>query len=225
MSYSPISICVGNFPARMRGAIIGVTTCFYPAGEALFAAIYVRFYQEGPVGNFFFPLAILCIVANLLSIWIIKPLPLQTDEDMHKEGKTIEVHSVCFYTDDGSNPTNNWYIRLGLGLMKLPAFYILSWWFFAFHRAPISDHDDVIKWKHFPRNCPFVREIHRSPVNFPHKGQWRGALMFSLMYACINDWVNNREAGDLRLQHGHYDVIVMFLAISLPWLLRLATQD
>ena len=71
-------------------------------------------------------------------------------------------------------------------------------------------HDDVIKWKHFPRNWPFVREIHRSPVNFPHKGQWRGALMFSLNYAWINDWVNNREAGDLRRQHGHYDVIVMF---------------
>ena len=71
-------------------------------------------------------------------------------------------------------------------------------------------HDDVIKWKHFPRNWSFVREIHRSPVNFPHKGQWRGALMFSLIYAWINDWVNNREAGDLRRQHGHYDVIVMY---------------
>ena len=70
-------------------------------------------------------------------------------------------------------------------------------------------HDDVIKWKHFPRNWPFVREIHRSPVNFQHKGQWRGALMFSLIYAWINDWVNNREAGDLRRQHGYYDVIVM----------------
>ena len=72
------------------------------------------------------------------------------------------------------------------------------------------NHDDVIKWKHFPRNWPFVREIHRSPVNFPHKGQRRGALMFSLIYAWINDWVNNREAGDLRRQHGHYDVIVMW---------------
>ena len=70
-------------------------------------------------------------------------------------------------------------------------------------------HDDVIKWKHFPRNWPFVREIHRSPVNFPHKCQRRGALLFSLIYAWINDWVNNREAGDLRRQHGHYDVIVM----------------
>ena len=42
-------------------------------------------------------------------------------------------------------------------------------------------HDDVIKWKHFPRNWPFVRGIHRSPVNSPNKGQWRGALMFSLI--------------------------------------------
>ena len=47
------------------------------------------------------------------------------------------------------------------------------------------------------------------PVNSPHKGQWRGALMFSFIYAWINDWVNNREAGDLRRQDGHYDVIVM----------------
>ena len=77
------------------------------------------------------------------------------------------------------------------------------------HEHKMKGHDDVIKWKHFPRNWPFVREIHRSPVNFPHKGQWRGALMFSLIYAWINDWVNNREAGDLRRQHGHYDVIVM----------------
>ena len=48
------------------------------------------------------------------------------------------------------------------------------------------------------------------PLNSPHKGQWRGAWMFSLIYAWINDWVNNREAGDLRRQRGHYDVIVMW---------------
>ena len=77
-------------------------------------------------------------------------------------------------------------------------------------------HDDVIKWKHFPRNWPFVRKIHRSPVNFPHKGQWRGALMFSLIYVWINDWANNREAGDLRRQHGHYDVIVMICKTIVP---------
>ena len=57
-------------------------------------------------------------------------------------------------------------------------------------------HDDVIKWKHFPRNWPFVRGIHRSPVNSPHKGHWRGALVLSLICVWINGWVNNREAGD-----------------------------
>ena len=66
-------------------------------------------------------------------------------------------------------------------------------------------HDDVIKWKHFPRNWPFVRGIQRSPVNSPHKGQWRGALMFSLIYARINDWLNTGEASDLRRRHAHYD--------------------
>ena len=70
-------------------------------------------------------------------------------------------------------------------------------------------HDDVIKWKHFPRYWPFVRGIPRSPVNSPHKGQWRGALMFTLIWARIIGWVNNREAGDLRRNRGHYDVIVM----------------
>ena len=72
-----------------------------------------------------------------------------------------------------------------------------------------AKHDDVIKWKHFLRYWPFVRGIHRLPVNSPHKGQWRGALMFSLICAWINDWVNNREAGDLRRRRAHYDVIVM----------------
>ena len=36
----------------------------------------------------------------------------------------------------------------------------------------------VIKWKHIPCYWSFVRGIHRSPVNSPHKGQWRGALIF-----------------------------------------------
>ena len=50
-------------------------------------------------------------------------------------------------------------------------------------------HDDVIKWGHFPRHWPFVRGIHRSPVNSSHKGQWRGAFMFSLICVWINGWV------------------------------------
>ena len=55
-------------------------------------------------------------------------------------------------------------------------------------------HDDVIKWKHFPRYWPFVRGIHQSPVNSPHKGQWRGALMFSLI-CTSNKWLIKQPWG------------------------------
>ena len=128
MYLAPISICMNNFPVRMRGSIVGVMTCFHVSGPALFGVIYARFYQDGPIGNVFLPLTISSAAANLLSIWILKPLPLQTDEDIHKEAKT-EVQSVCFYTDDGSHPANSWYMRLGIGIMKLPVFHVLSWCF------------------------------------------------------------------------------------------------
>ena len=48
---------------------------------------------------------------------------------------------------------------------------------------------------------------------FPHKGQWRGALMFSLI-CTWNGWVNNRAAGDLRRHRAHYDVTVMWITGS-----------
>ena len=83
-------------------------------------------------------------------------------------------------------------------------------WVRIFHAATSSHvHADVIKWNHFPRYWPFVRGVHRSPVNTPHKGQWRRAVMFSLICVWINDWVNNPEAGDLRRYRAHYDVIAM----------------
>ena len=78
--------------------------------------------------------------------------------------------------------------------------YIYTW------RSAKHNHYDVIKWKHFRRYWPFVQGIHRSPVNSPHKGQWRGALMFSLICAWINGWVNNHEAGGLRRHRAHYDI-------------------
>ena len=66
------------------------------------------------------------------------------------------------------------------------------------------DHDDVIKWKHFPRYWSWL------PANSPYKGQWRGAWMFSLICTWINGCVNNRAAGDLRRHRAHYDVSVMY---------------
>ena len=53
-------------------------------------------------------------------------------------------------------------------------------------------------WRHqteaFPRYWPFVRWIHRSPVNSPHKGQWRGALIFSLICA-LNKLLSKQSWG------------------------------
>ena len=89
-------------------------------------------------------------------------------------------------------------------------------------RQSLHHRDDVIKWKPFLCYWPFVRGIHRSPVNSPHKGQWRGALMLSLICTWINGWVSNGEAGDLKHHHAHYDVSVMMITLSFqcftgPW--------
>ena len=55
---------------------------------------------------------------------------------------------------------------------------ILSYPIFSHNNC--SPHDDVIKWKHFPRYWPFVRGIHRSPVNSPHK--WSVTQSFDVFF-------------------------------------------
>ena len=75
--------------------------------------------------------------------------------------------------------------------------------------------DEVIKWKHFPRNCPLWEEStgHEWVV---HKGLWHGALVFSFNCAWTNGWVSNRDAGDLRRHRGNYDVNVMLQQLVKP---------
>ena len=74
----------------------------------------------------------------------------------------------------------------------------------------------------FPRYWPFVRGIHQSPVNSPHKGQWRGALMFSLICGWINGklwrgwWFETRSCPLWRHCNGNYNLITLvpdFLSI------------
>ena len=100
-------------------------------------------------------------------------------------------------------------------IIPAPYLNVKSLQFIRFHlRVTVLDlqmHDDVIKWKHFPRYWSYERGIHRSPVNFPHNGQWRRALMFSLVCVWTNGWDNNRDAGDLRRHCAHYHVAVMVL--------------
>ena len=67
-----------------------------------------------------------------------------------------------------------------------------------------------------------VRGIQRSPVNSPHKGQWRGALMFSLICAWTNGWVNNRDAGDLRRHRTHYHCNTVMRTLIALWVVGLS---
>ena len=87
--------------------------------------------------------------------------------------------------------------------------YPLNKWFLISDFWQITPHDNATKWNHFPLYWHFVRGIHRSPVNSHHKGQGREALIFPLICAWINGWVNNGEAGEWRRHRAHYDVIVM----------------
>ena len=76
------------------------------------------------------------------------------------------------------------------------AIFFLSYWgwnkwlqlwrrYFGIHSLNI--YFTYGKWKHFPRYWPLVKGIHRS-VDSPHKGQWRKALIFSLICAWTNEW-------------------------------------
>ena len=90
-----------------------------------------------------------------------------------------------------------WYVFVIYGL------YVYNWPF-AFRWPCGNFHDDVIKWKHFPRYWSFVRGIHRWLVNSPLKGQSSGALMFFF----------DLHTGHLRRHRAHYGVTVMLVLKS-----------
>ena len=74
-----------------------------------------------------------------------------------------------------------------MDIRTIPTERLFAYKLVSYFNYPCGDffplnHDGVIKWKHFPRYRPFVWGIHRWPVNSPHKGQWCGALMFSLIF-------------------------------------------
>ena len=66
-------------------------------------------------------------------------------------------HEPCY---QGSSPLSN-----GPTILIHEKWYIIheEWyiWYISFTIYHNSSHDDVIKWRHFPRHWPFVRGIHR----------------------------------------------------------------
>ena len=142
------------------------------------------------------------------------------------DSKFIQIHqSLQPVISDANTPsTPNIPTSIPIGNIRIGQTF-LSWFFKTYSDIVIrptdsctsyhwDTHDDFIKWKHFPCDWPFVRGFHRSPVISLHTGQWRAALMFSLIGAWINGWVNNREAGDLGRHRAHHDVTVMYYILA-----------
>ena len=128
MGLVPTTICAENFPARVRGAIMGITGSCIMLAPALFGKIYVTWFDEGYIGNYFLLLAVLCVVMNLLSIWILRPIDSCNESDS-KENRS-ECHTVSFVNDSNGSSPGGWMERIGLDLIKIPAFHVLSWCFF-----------------------------------------------------------------------------------------------
>ena len=125
-------------------------------------------------------------------------VPLQKANKAENVSMPSHLHGICFHLTS-AKMHSQYYCEMNQIRQSIQT-------------AHVQHHDDVIIWKHFPRYWLFVRGIHQSPAISPHKGQWRGALMFSWIYARINGWVNNREAGDMRRHQAHCDVIIITIA-------------
>ena len=206
MFFLPIWVSVENFPARVRGSIIGFTIAFARCGSTVFGVIYTRFYQEVPIGNFFLLVAILCVLANLLSMWVLRPLPVQVNSDILKEEGLQKVYSVCFVADNGSEPANSWYAHLGIGLMKVPAFHIFSWCLFL-SSAPQS---------------AIISNITTMANSFGHKGLAMRlinyghivGLLITPLIGVISDWTLEYASRLVYVILGHIPLF-LFLIVSI----------
>ena len=103
-------------------------------------------------------------VAKIVDIDILRMIP------------TVAAGSCKSFGSDGSpwHPSHQWPVSL---------YYKMSKRYVSWRLEATRLHDDVIKWKHFPRCWPFVWGIHWSPVNSPHKGQWHDEELWSFLWS------------------------------------------
>ena len=104
--------------------------------------------------------------------------------DYYTGARSIEDYSsVC---DATLKYTCKYIIRISWKLLTLN-YIIINHNNNSPHHWPLrrGTHDDVIKLKHILRCWPFVRGIHRPPVNSPHKGQWISEIMTSFWLTCL----------------------------------------
>ena len=95
-------------------------------------------------------------------------------------------------------------------VIKSPVRGRFKWFVSPYFSGLIHKHDDVINGNiALRRYWRLVKGIHRSPVDFPHRGQWGEALVFSVICYWTNSWANNLGADDLRRRCAHYYVTVV----------------
>ena len=85
----------------------------------------------------------------------------------------IEVPKLCLkFTLLKSQPHLPWdselYVSHRVAEILVYAKQGLSQW----EKTGLMPHDDIMIWKRFPHYCPFVRRIHRSPLDSLTKCQW-----------------------------------------------------
>ena len=134
------------------------------------------------------PLSEPTLTSLQLHLWITR-LPRMN----HEAGHTCKTVNIC---------------HLAFKMQTLSEIYNYS-------REILAIHDDVTKWKHFPRYWSFVRGIHRSPEFPSQRPVTQSFDVCFFICAWINSWVNNRKAGDLRYLRAHYDVTVMSRQITI----------
>ena len=123
------------------------------------------------------------------------------NNSMH-DNKVLNKLSTCWTNGD-------WQCCLSLNVMSSIPPYHYSNVIISAMASQITGVS-IIYWS-------FVKGIHRSPADSPHKDQWRGALLLSLIWVLTNAWANNRDAGDLRRHRAHYDVTVVYDFTSVLW--------
>ena len=94
----------------------------------------------------------------------------------------------------------------------------------SYRECTICTHsgDGFTWWRHQMETFSALLAIcaGNSPVTgiFPAaQSQWRRALIYSLICARINGWVDNGEPGDLRRHRAHNDVTVMGPTCKVTW--------
>ena len=124
---------------------------------------------------------------------------------------------MCYHMNFDISLLARW-LSLNFVIVFAHSFLYLSWFSRKGFKFWFSTYCSVtVKWENhmmtssneniFRVTGPLCGEF--TGDRWPHKGQWRGALLFTLICVWTNGWVNTRDAGDLGRHRAHYDVTVM----------------